>query len=278
MYFEKDSTRKHNGKIISQNATCLKYLDEMREIEHFLDQFGFLSFGRDYIVLEGHVFSLQAVLTSCELTVGSIVSCCEFGCIADANTLLRKYRDDLFFYLYILVWDSNSRINKVSETIGKMEKNILQWLKNDLSGLNIRTVMEHILQSEKIKSAAETFQLSSSYKSIGRRLNDYVHSNGISYYNYNVSSREESTFQNKLERLLQDIRFVTTSFVFLLTLCSPMAIMSNDYIDYLDCGEVPPEGSQYWVAPFILTFLEENSELVDKDYLYYLRDHTPMTY
>lgn len=105
MYFEKDSTRKHNSKIISQNATCLKYLDEMREIEHFLDQFGFLSFGRDYIVLEGHVFSLQAVLTSCELTVGSIVSCCEFGCIADANTLLRKYRDDLFFYLYILVWD-----------------------------------------------------------------------------------------------------------------------------------------------------------------------------
>ena len=28
-------------------------------------------------------------------------------------------------------------------------------------------------------------------------------------------------------------------------------MMSSDYVDSLDCGLTPEEGSQYWVAPFI---------------------------
>ena len=27
-------------------------------------------------------------------------------------------------------------------------------------------------------------------------------------------------------------------------------MMSSDYIDYLDKGRTPPEGSEHWIAPF----------------------------
>lgn len=278
MDFVKMTVREKNYKIISQSESYQKYLDEIHDTERFLNNLGFLTFGRDYIMLESHVFSLQALLTSCELSVGSIASCCETGCIADANTLLRKYIDDLFFYLYILVWDSNSKSGEESKTTAKMEKNILQWLKNDLLNLKIGIIMEHITHLKKINVAVETYQLRSSYERIRKRLNDYVHSNGISYYNYNVASCNKNEFQNKLERLLQDMRFATTSFLFFLTLCSPVSVMSSDYIDHMESGEVPPEGSQYWVAPFIVTFLEDNSDLVNKDYLNYLRDNTLMVF
>ena len=59
-------------------------------------------------------------------------------------------------------------------------------------------------------------------------------------------------------------------------LSSPLATMSTDYIDYLDCGIQPPDGSQYWVAPFIQEFLVENESLISENCLQYLRDNTSM--
>ena len=82
-------------------------LDKMKAIETFISGFSFLSCGRDFISCRKWSFSLQAIITSIELTAGNIITCCEYACIVDANTLLRKYRDDLMFYLYIIVYDIN---------------------------------------------------------------------------------------------------------------------------------------------------------------------------
>ena len=54
--------------------------------------------------------------------------------------------------------------------------------------------------------------------------------------------------------------------------------MSEDDIDYLDFGETPPEGSQYWVAPFIIQFIEENISLIDDQCLAYLKNNTQMQF
>lgn len=37
--------------------------------------------------------------------MGSMIACCESVCIADVNTLLRRYRDDLFFYFYVSLYN-----------------------------------------------------------------------------------------------------------------------------------------------------------------------------
>ena len=49
--------------------------------------------------------------------------------------------------------------------------------------------------------------------------------------------------------------------------------MSTDYIDYLEVGQTPPEGSQYWVAPFVVNFLKNNVEMIDKNCYEYLKDN-----
>ena len=63
------------------------------------------------------------IATSCELTADSIISCCESGCMADAYSLLRKYRDDLFFYLYIVVCSACNKLDSKSPAVVQMEAN-----------------------------------------------------------------------------------------------------------------------------------------------------------
>lgn len=41
-------------------------------------------------------------LQSCVQTLHNVLHCYKQGCISDASILARKYRDDLFLYLYII--------------------------------------------------------------------------------------------------------------------------------------------------------------------------------
>lgn len=264
--------------MIAKDEGCKKAISEMRIIERFLSDFGFLSFGRDFVLCGRQAFSLQMISTSFELTVGSIISCCESGCMADAYSLLRKYRDDLFFYLYIVVYDSYDKFEKKTQTVLKMEENIEKWIANNLNDLQIGTVLKDIGQSQGAKDAVRKYKLKPYFITLREKLNNYVHSNGVDFYNRNVNSYQEDALLRQLESLLKDMSFITTTFLFLLTLCSPLSIMSIDYVDYLDCNITPPEGSQYWVAPFITDFFKENIDLIDESCMEFLRDNTSMKF
>lgn len=281
MIFSENSNltiRKNNQIIISKDSECQSIIHEMENVEKLLSEFGVLTFGRDYFLCKNRYFSLQMISTSVELTVGNIISCCKSGCLADANTLLRKYRDDLFFYLYIVVYDTSIKDDSNKMKIVEMEKNIDQWINNNLSDLMITTVMKDIGQSSHIIEAVKKYKLQSYFDKIGSRLNNYVHSNGISFYNRNINAYKESNLQRQMSSLLKDIRFITVTFLFLLTLCSPILIMSTDYIDYLDCNLVPPKCSEYWVAPFITDYLKNNLDMIDNNCITFLKDNTSMEF
>lgn len=115
-------------------------------------------------------------------------------------------------------------------------------------------------------------------KEIRDRLNNYVHSNGIAYYNRMVNSYKGHTLEQHFSHLLLDIRFVTVTFLFLLTMFNPVFIMSTDYIDYWDCSIMSREDSQYWVAPFIAEFFRKNLDLIDKNGIAYLSEKTNMQF
>ena len=70
--------------------------------------------------------------------------------------------------------------------------------------------------------------------------------------------------------------FITISFLFLVVLIKPLLIMSSDYTDYLDVGDTPPDGSQYWVAPFVSDFLSTHKNVLDDRCDSYLREKTGM--
>lgn len=176
--FDDSTIRKINEIEMASNTEGKAVLCDLRKIERFLSDFGFLSFGRDFVLCKNHVFSLQRVMTSVELTAGSIISCCESACFADANTLLRKYRDDLFFYLYVSVYDSNYKLGSNETKINRMKKQIEHWLENSLSDLHISDVLKEIGTSPEISVAVKKYNLQSFFDDIGDRLNNFVYSNG----------------------------------------------------------------------------------------------------
>lgn len=270
--------RQLNRKLIQESPTCHNSFSELKRLEKFLSRIGFLFFGRDFIFCNNKVFSLQIISTSLELTMGSIISCCENGCIADANSLLRKYRDDMFFYLYLLVYDSEYKMEHEASSNQKREETISQWMENNLRNFQITQLLKSIANSEYCKEAIDKYNLKASFDKIGRRLNNYVHSNGYAYYNQNVNAYGAGALENELSEIVIHAKYITIVFLFLLILCAPHWIMSEDYMDYLDFGETPPEGSPYWVAPFIIQFIKENISLIDDQCFAYLKNNTQMQF
>lgn len=153
--------RKHNKTMIANDEKCQAIIEKMRDVEEFIRKLGFLLCGRDYILIKDKVFSIQNVSAACELTLGSVISCCEAGCVADANSLLRKYRDDLFFYLYIEVFHSSNMRGEKATYMGKMEDNIDLWINGKLENLYGTIVQAQIGTSPRLKDAVKKYELQS---------------------------------------------------------------------------------------------------------------------
>lgn len=47
----------------------------------------------------------------------------------------------------------------------------------------------------------------------------------------------------------------------------------RDYLDALEFDEKPIEGSQYWVTPCIVEYMEKNFPKIDKGLLKYIEDN-----
>lgn len=264
-----------NKCVIQESQIASYLLEHMNVIESFLGDFSFLILGRDNIICRNHAFSLQRILISSQATLGNIIECCKCFCLADAYTLLRKYRDDLFFCLYLVTYDTNAKRGESKHT-KKMEKNIEQWCQNTLNNLNINEVLTTIGTSKWLQEAVRQYDLQKSFGRIGGQLNNYVHGNGFSFYNTNAHSFNKESIEEQLNEIVSMARYITTTFVFLLTLCSPHYIMSTDYIDHLEFWQTPPDGSQYWVAPFVEKYLKANIEMIDKNGYEYLKENTDM--
>lgn len=264
-----------NRNIINSIPKCLECIDDLKELKKFVDDYTFLVVGRDNIICKNYVFTLQTILMSSVLTLENIIECCSCFCLADANTLLRKYRDDLFFCLYIILYDYNVK-NNIKINTAKMESDIELWCKNSLENLNIGEVLKTIGTSPNIIEASKKYHLQSSFDRISKTLNNYVHGNGYSFYNRNIYYYNENEIVDFLSVICKNATYITVTFVFLLILCSPLLVMSTDYIDYLDFGETPPEDSQYWVAPFVEKFIKNNIKMIDKNCYEYLKENTCM--
>lgn len=252
-------------------------IDDIKSTKEFIYKFDFLNFNKSYhLDGENCVISIDNILNSAHRSLHSIQICCENCNLADSHTLIRKYRDDLFFYLYVLYVKSNSDIFSQKE-ISKHERNIIKWRKDILKDLNINEILIYIGKSDAAKEAVCKYKLQNSFKKVSDDLNNFVHSNGKSFYNksyqyyHSTNSIKENTDKIKCE-----IDYITSTFLFLLILIRGDYIASTDYIDSLEMGLEPEESSQYFVAPFIIEYINTKMILVSKEWKKYLRDKSFM--
>ncbi len=279
LYMEYHDFSDNNKHFFTMNCEWQKLLREFESAKHFIDSLGFLTFGKDMGIIRSacgiQPVHTNQILQSAAQTIQSMIACAEYGNIADVHVLLRKLRDDLFFYLYVIVACRNNDILS-EDNLSKQETYINAWIKNQLSRLNISEVIKDITSSGECVELVEKFRLKDELKQIGCTLNNYTHGNGNLYYNRLYTHYKDDEICNISAELIYMLNYILITFVFLLVLLSPVSIMASDYLDALDLSMTPEENSQYWVAPFVSEFIEKHKELLGETAFEYLRTVTQM--
>lgn len=101
-----------------------------------------------------------------------------------------------------------------------------------------------------------------------RKLNNYVHANGIRFVmdNYVYQNKKE----DKDKELIETLQNITDIFLSLLSVIDSIKFHSSDYLDALEMEMKPQEGSQYWVCPIIVEYMNDR---FDKKLLQYIQDN-----
>lgn len=251
---------------------------------------------------------------SCEImmsamnTITSIDFCMNRSAYADAYTLVRKLRDDLMQYLFILnviknmkktpnidndvgVEDLFSDVDKLWTIINRdiqflisgagksvAELAMESWMYNELEkNKNAEYRKKYydtskyknylISQNEEIKKIVEDY-LNLLWKDIDRKLNNYVHGNGIKYITNNYVYQVKK--ENQDIELVEVVQKILTFFLSILALVDSTKMQSSDYMDALDMGEKPEDNSQYWVCPCIVDYM---NHFIDRKWLEYIQEH-----
>ncbi len=251
----------------------------LEEIKSFMEELSDLLWGRVFALIDGQTLMPQTIINSTCITLESLINCVENARFTDANILLRKYRDDIFFFLYIICYvkDTNDNVDeKHLDARNIAKKRINSWKRNELKRLYFQGMFDYIKLNCFILE--EQFRIQEGFDDFKNKLNNYVHGNGKDYYNKRITQFDEGEFSNQLSGMAHNTAYITVAFLIFLIILAPHLITSSDYEDYLECDETPPDGVQYYVAPFVRDFILKNQEIIDKSILDYLRNNTFMIF
>lgn len=244
-------------------------------------------------------------------TLESISACSKLGNFSDANMLLRKYRDDMFLFLYILETDNNKTAlteDEMRELIGEeitfenlykvvlstidilssgIKKNLEDqavdaWFDNTAENgeyyklIDIKNYLRYLKTNALVSDCIEKHKLKEPWENLGRRQNNYTHNNGRSFLTDNTVGRSNlNRALILLEHISKDIAFLTSYFLMILILIKPIYIASFDYVEFMDCGIEPPEDCHYWVAPVVQEYIDTYVSNLHSDLKQYLKENNP---
>lgn len=265
-----------NKYYFSTNQDWNYLLLKLKKIKIFFEQLYILTFNQNFKAIHTSnglvTLDCYCILQSATQTFSSMLLCIEYGNIADSYVLLRKFRDDLFFYLYVLNTCANTK-----DIGSKDKKYITDWKSNELSNLNISEIIKQITTSRICDDFTKKYEIQAELKKISKTLNNYTYGNGPLYYNRPYSRYRDIELKQHIQELLHLTNYISVTFIFLLILISPICIMSDDYTSYLENDCTAPKGTQYLVAPFVEQFVKENKDFLGKASIEYLRTITNMS-
>jgi len=281
------------------------------ELDYYIDFFQSLS---ELFFYNGRLVSFMvgnrsyildtSLIDSSAQTLKSIKLCCSIGSFSDANTLVRKLRDDLVLYVFILNI-INNRKSFVEEDLEKIrlenaekfseaflnvhlnsvvtedEQAVEAWLNNTVSELerpikkklefgNYMTVLK---QNSNISQILTDYKLQDYWGKLRIRLNNYVHNNGKHFTLQNFISHNDKNVKIHLENINIRTSYISSFFLVLLLMVQSSLISSTDLIDYLDSNVKPPDDCQYFVAPFVQEFIDKKVSKLHPELKQYLIDN-----
>lgn len=292
-----------------------KQIEFLRRLEKDISGVVLYSKTFPYIAIDGgenvfnEIMAINGNVLSALRSVGTICDCLNTGHFSDAYVLLRRFRDDLFFYIYLLVGSKCDSLHKSSLWTDAAKR----WFSNNRSGFYPYQSIQSLLGmpdrsdraqvamtaeydckneidslfvqgEEKLKEAiqefATRFELAEKNKQYNRILNGSVHGNGSELQNVNLQLFD---YMRCVETLLQQISgayemtgFFVLLFLSLLAIIRPGSLTANDYVNACDNQEVPEEGTQYYVCPALIPYLRRGDEIVGAGFYSELKDLSQM--
>tara|TARA_R110002072_G_scaffold287464_5_gene453182 strand:+ start:21681 stop:22490 length:810 start_codon:yes stop_codon:yes gene_type:complete len=224
-----------------------------------------INFGTSVTNIDTYMFS------SIQGTFESIQMVLKKGRINDAYSLLRKLYDVVVININISIYlEENFDLENLKV------KEIDKWVKGEKQLPRFEKIAPYIKKSKKLKPITELLEKDERYKTIRNRCNDYTHYN---FYHTVLANDNEIHFQNRARRLntfLYDLdNIFIFHFAYIFTLHEKY-MMSSDYTDYLDISRTPPEGSQYWIPPYIQDMFDTIVKKTRPDIAEFMLENTTM--
>jgi len=296
----------NTNKIIDTEEFKKFELEFDSNIEFLQDFSNLISFSGRIIsfITKEKVHIVHSVLIDSSVqTLKSIKFCCSNGSFSDANTLIRKLRDDLLLYAYILSitnqrkpFTENSLKNFKIETVEGLEKVISNlefteltndekavaaWLNNDVlelpnsikKKLSFENYISVLKLNTNISDVLLKYKLDNYWEFLQRKLNNYVHSNGRQFSQHNIVKSYDSQLEIYFQNINIRTSYAVTFFVVLITMIESALLCSGDIEDYLDMGIDPPENCQYEIAPFIQEFIDKKVVALHPELKEYLKNN-----
>lgn len=235
--------------------------DEIKIIQDF---YGALSFGNIQCVEHAAILSKSMVFSTSTYIYGSIEGTMESisvllhnGRCNDAFALVRKYCDAIILDIYknILTRQNYDEVyNNLSLESIKNSK-IRRWIDAESSLFEQKEILSvYKTISKEFPELSSLFKLSDK-STLYHKLRDICNDNMHYNYLYNMMANDAGMIKARkdlrdpiLKSISQAIRlFFIIHFTFIYV-GNTTALMSSDYMDHLECGIQPPEGSERWVS------------------------------
>ncbi len=262
-----------------KNYMCDKYLEHsvfvlLNDIAEF---YNFLSFSTyRFPKLIKASFNIDSnIQSSIGGTIESIYCLLKIGRINDAYSLVRKYNDAIIVDIYkFLLMNKDQQSLEKSLTDGSsydpFDTKVNDWASKIV---DIKANIHKIHNDSRLSEINHFFDFSedSSYIKNRQLCNDNSHYNSLRFFVLNDndlylgSPNIRLKYVDKLKTIIMNLLVIHFSYICVL---HPEYLTSTDYIDNLDCGSEPAEGSQYEVAPFVQNIFDKyvspnNNKLAD---------------
>lgn len=207
-------------------------------------------------------------------SIVSITAILELGHITDAKTLLRNLFDETIVNLYFMARlkkKDDEIVNSMTDANFLIQRfqleqlydiNISNWLANNKTKTLQKTLhyaeMRDFLKQEVCIAEFVEYLDSHECEKMREWLNDAVH---LNYYKAVLLNDGrlciDGERKSEVDRFMDAFNQIIMFHVICVFCLEPVYLMSSDYMDYLDCGDTPPDGCQYNVSPFIQPYLEK---------------------
>lgn len=243
-------------------------------LNFYSDFYGSLSFSIMGFVSSG-TYAIMNIDTytfsSMQGTIESIRDVLKKGRINDAYALLRKYYDSTIINIYSdLYLSDNFSIENFIVT------QIDNWVKGVDKIPEYRIMSQYIKNSEKLQQINNLLGKDDRYKKIRDRCNDNTHYNFYRNLLLNDNEIHNPSRVKHLNTFSYDIENLFIQHLGYLFYLNDHYMASSDYMDSVDVGLQPVEGSQYWVASFVQDVFDKVIKPKREDIATEIKDKTMM--